>query len=176
MAKRKDDDNSLGTNYDIKEIENLLAQSFGELEASAKEHKLRLKQEIFCRLYASNHEFFGNGVQSYLEAYQPKRIGNYYNVARSRASELLTSPNVLRRIDELFEAGGLNDAFVDKQLEKLLTQDADFKSKLGAIHEYNKLKQRITDKIDHTSKGKPITGITYVNNYDQADKDATPGL
>ncbi|MDQ5987375.1 MAG: hypothetical protein CSYNP_03115 [Syntrophus sp. SKADARSKE-3] len=109
--------------------------------------KLNPKQEKFCQLYASDAEFFGNGVQSYIEAYKPKRVGNWYNTARSRASELLTSPYVLNRINELLELRGLNDAFVDKQLELLITQNADFKSKLGAIKEYNELKQRITKKI-----------------------------
>jgi hypothetical protein len=32
--------------------------------------KLTLKQQVFCTLYSSDREFFGNGVQSYVEAYQ----------------------------------------------------------------------------------------------------------
>ncbi len=116
---------------------------------TVKKSKLNPRQERFCQLYASEAEFFGNGVQSYIEAYDPdKSKGNWYNTARSRASELLTSPNVLNRINEIFEARGLNDAFVDKQLELLITQNADFKSKLGAIREYNALKSRIIKKID----------------------------
>lgn len=72
---------------------------------------------------------------------------------------LLTNANVLKRIDELFEAGGLNDQFVDKQMEKLITQDADFKAKMAAIREYNKLKQRITEKKElHVKLPKPILG------------------
>ena len=115
------------------------------------------KQELFCRIYASDREFFGNGVQSYIEAYgvDLDKKGAYL-VARVEASKLLTKPNILKRIDEIFEGGGLNDLFVDKQLEKLITQDADFKSKLGAIKEYNTLKSRIQKKIDITSGNKPI--------------------
>ena len=37
-----------------------------------------------------------------------------------------------------------------------MTQHADFGNKLGAIKEYNKLKQRIVDKIDHTTKGESL--------------------
>lgn len=122
--------------------------------------RLNQKQEKFCRLYASDREFFGNGVQSYIEAYQPDQSKpNWYNVARSRASELLTSPNVLRRIDELFEAAELNDQFVDKQLARLILQDADFSSKISAIREYNKLKQRIKEKKEvYVKLPKPILG------------------
>ena len=58
----------------------------------------------------------------------------------------LTKPYILERIEEIFEAHGLNDQFVDKQLEKLICQDADFRTKLGAIQEYNKMKGRITNK------------------------------
>lgn len=122
--------------------------------------RLNAKQELFCQLYASDREFFGNGVQSYIEAYDPDQSKpNWYRTARSRASELLTSPNVLKRIDEIFEAHGLNDQFVDKQLEKLIVQDADFTNKLAAIREYNKLKQRITEKKDlYVKLPKPILG------------------
>jgi phage terminase small subunit len=113
--------------------------------------KLNPKQEMFCQFYASDREFFGNGTQSYIESYEPDQTKkNWYNVARSRASELLTNPNVLNRINELFEARGLNDSFVDKQLELLITQNADFKSKVSAIREYNALKKRITQKVEHS--------------------------
>ena len=119
--------------------------------------KLTPQQELFCQLYASNREFFGNGVQSYIEAYgvDTSKPG-WYRTARACASENLTKPNILERIDEIFEAHGLNDQFVDKQLEKLIVQDADFSAKMKAIAEYNKLKSRITEKKDITSGGEKI--------------------
>ena len=111
--------------------------------------KLNPKQEPFCQLYATEREFFGNGTQSYIEAYDPEKVGNWYNTARSRASELLTSPNVLARINELLDIT-LNDQHVDKQLALVVTQNADFSSQMAAIREYNTLKQRITDKVEHS--------------------------
>ena len=131
-----------------------------EVDMDKKLRRLNPRQEKFCRLYASDREFFGNGVQSYIEAYEPDRSKpNWNNAARTRASELLTKRNILKRIDELFEAGGLNDQYVDKQMEKLITQDADFKAKMAAIKEYNKLKQRITEKKElHVKLPKPILG------------------
>lgn len=125
-----------------------------------KPRRLNPRQEKFCQLYASDREFFGNGVQSYIEAYEPDQSkSNWYNTARSRASALLTNSNILRRIDELLELGELNDQFVDKQLAKLILQDADFTSKISAIREYNKLKQRIKEKKEvHIKLPKPILG------------------
>ena len=121
-----------------------------------KKRKLNARQEKFCKLYSSDEEFFCNGVQAYIEAYNPKKKGNWYNSAKASAFNLLTKTDILNRIDELMELRGLNDVYVDKQLEKLITQDADFKVKLGGIKEYNSLKQRITQKLDHTSGGEKI--------------------
>lgn len=118
-----------------------------------KKTKLNPRQELFCQLYATDREFFGNGVQAYIEAYEPDQgKPNWYNTARSRASELLTSPNVLSRVDQLLELK-LNHQFVDKQMALLITQNADYKSKLGAIKEYNALKQRIVAKIEQDNTG-----------------------
>jgi len=124
-----------------------------EEEESVTE-KLNPKQELFCELYATDKEFFGNGVESYLEVYDIDRTkSNWYKTACSAASRLLGNVKVIERINELLDEQGLNDAFVDKQLKFLLTQHADFSAKMNAIKEYNKLKQRITDKIDATVKG-----------------------
>ena len=109
---------------------------------------LNEKQKKFCELYATDKDFFCNGIQSYAEAYGinlSKKGG--YNTAKANAYRLLTNADILDRINELLELRGLNDSFVDKQLEKLITQDADFKSKLGAIKEYNLLKKRVSNKI-----------------------------
>lgn len=113
-----------------------------------KKRKLNAKQEKFCKLYSSDKEFFCNGVQAYIEAYNPKKKGNWYNSAKASAFNLLTKTDILDRINELMELRGLNDTYVDKQLEKLITQDADFKTKLGAIKEYNELMKRIKKQLE----------------------------
>ncbi len=126
--------------------------------------KLNLNQEAFCQLYASDREFFGNGVQSYIEAYDiDTSKPGAYNGARSSAHKLLTNTDILARINEILEMEGLNDSFVDKQLTFLVTQNADLSTKARAINEYNKLKSRITDKVDHTSGGKPIPILAPFN-------------
>lgn len=123
----------------------------------AKE-KLNPKQELFCQLYSSDQEFFANGTQAYMEAYDidTSKKGAYEG-ARVNASKLLTNTNILKRINELLELRGLNDPFVDKQLEFLITQNADLKTKVSAIKEYNKLKSRILEKAEITHKFEEMT-------------------
>jgi len=122
------------------------------------------QQEMFCQLYAGDREFFGNGVQSYIEAYDVdvgKGKGQTsYEACKVFAHRLLTNQKILKRINEIFEGRGLNDAFVDKQLEKLVTQDAEFRPKLGAIVEYNKLKKRTTDTVQHVHAFADIKGMS----------------
>ena len=105
---------------------------------------LPLRQEKFCKYYTGPKEFFGNGVQSYLAVYP--HTG--YDSARTQASLLLTNHNILRRINELLEDMVLNDAYADKQLGLLITQNADGTLKLNALKEYNRLRQRILTKIN----------------------------
>jgi hypothetical protein len=117
------------------------------------ENGLNLQQEEFCQLYTTDAEFFGNGVQAYIEAYKPDQSKpNWYKTSLAAASRLLANVKICERINQLLEEGGLNDQFVDKQLTFLVTQHADFKSKLGAIKEYNKLKKRVSDRLEHTGK------------------------
>ena len=130
------------------------------------------KQERFCKLYATDREFFGNGVQTYIEVYKPDQTKkNWYKSAQGSASRLLSNAIIFNRINELLEEGGLNDAFVDKQLLFLISQQSDFTNKAASIREYNKLKQRIVDKSDVTSGGKPLLQINY--GHRQLDKPAT---
>ncbi len=121
------------------------------VKKEAPERGLNPRQEMFCKLYATDREFFGNGVQSYLEVYglaDDEGCSITYDTAKVNASKLLTNTNILKRINELLEMEGLNDSFVDKQLNLLITQNADFKAKVAAIKEYNSLKNRIKQKID----------------------------
>lgn len=119
-------------------------------KTNPKKKKLTLKEEEFCRLYASKEEFFGNGVRSYIQAYGPKVK---YNSAKVEAHRLLTNPNILERINETLEDVVLNDTFVDKQLSFLIQQHDDFSGKLGAIREYNKLKNRINNTLEIKGEG-----------------------
>ena len=124
--------------------------------AKKKENnELNEKQLLFCKLFVSK-DFYGNGTHAYAEAYDKDLEDiKQYNVCKVAASELLTKPNILSRINEELTDAGLNDNFVDKQLLFTITQNADFSSKVKAIGEYNKLKQRIITKTDNKNE---ITG------------------
>jgi phage terminase small subunit len=131
------------------------------MEEKEQKRELTPKQELFCKLYATEREYFGNGTQAYIKAYGLTiRNNSDYASARAMASENLTKPNILKRINELLEVQ-LNDENADRQLAFLMEQDADFRAKLGAIKEYNKLKSRIENKLDITSQGEKITGYTF---------------
>lgn len=120
---------------------------------------LSLQQELFCNYYVSK-EFFGNWVNSYAEAYNINLTKKWaYESCKSEASRLLTNDNVLKRINTWLDNEWLNDQFVDKQLLFLLTQHKDFTAKIWAIKEYNKLKQRITEKIELSAKSKFMEDI-----------------
>lgn len=116
-----------------------------EKTAAKTEQELNLQQEAFCQLYAlGDKEFFGNGVQSYIEAYDPDTTKpNWYKTCLAASSRLLTNVKVIARINELLEEGGLNDQNVDKQHLFLINQYADLKTKMAAIKEYNAVKKRV---------------------------------
>ncbi|MCK5617116.1 hypothetical protein KAR91_85425, partial [Candidatus Pacearchaeota archaeon] len=120
-------------------------------KSAKRKTDLTPRQMEFCRLFATQQEFFGNGVQSYIEAYNvpPTR----YSSAGACASRLLKDVKILTYINNILEETGFSDEFADKQLSFLMTQNSDFKSKLGAIREFNVLKQRVTKKIDTTVHG-----------------------
>ena len=109
--------------------------------------ELNEKQELFCQFFSSSSEFFGNGVHSYQQAYG-EHIS--YDVAKVCAHKLLTNANILKRIDDLIEIT-MNDQMVDKELSKVIKQDAEFSSKVAAIREYNRLRKRIDDKQQNTT-------------------------
>jgi hypothetical protein len=89
---------------------------------------------------------------------------------------LLSNAKVCERINELLTDKGLNDQFVDKQLLFVITQHADFGSKVNAIKEYNKLKQRIIDKLDMTSGGKKLEGVKLNVDLSKLNYEELRGL
>lgn len=147
-----------------KPLKTILREEFKKIE---KERNVR--QERFCQLYASDKEFFGNGVETYLEVYDIDRSKpNWYKTACNAASRLLGNVKVYTRINELLDSNGLNDAFVDKQLLFLVQQHEDKGSKIAAIREYNKLKKRIVEKMELAGKdGNPL--VIQTVNYSQAE-------
>jgi hypothetical protein len=140
--------------------------------------KLNPKQKRFGQLYVSDREFFGNGVQSYAEAYNrdlSKR--GVYRACKVSASKLLTNANLLAYIKELLDKA-IHKQHVDKQLGFLITQMVDFRVKLGAIKEYYRLRERIEDKSPAVTAHRTLTPEEWEEIIDleikyraQSDKD-----
>ena len=115
-----------------------------------EEDELNVKQIKFCENYVSK-EFFGSGVESYIAAYGVDMTKKgALNVAYASASRLLSNVKIYTKINELLEKDGLNDLHVDKQLLFIINQHSDMSSKIAAIKEYNKLKNRIINRMEHT--------------------------
>jgi hypothetical protein len=124
----------------------------------ATDKNLSLKQEKFCQLYASDSEFFWNGVQSYIEAYNPDRNKkNWYNTACATVSEILTNPKVCERINEILEEKGLSDNFADKQLLFLMTQHQDKWAKMRALEMFYKINWRVEKNLQKALDNKQIS-------------------
>lgn len=120
-----------------------------ENKESAKD-KLNAKQLLFCAYYVDS-ETYGNGVRSYCKAYGVDyEDAKLQSQARHSASMLLDNVNISKHINDLLEEGGLNNEFIDKRLLFLISQSEDKSTALQAIKEYNKLKNRITDKLEVT--------------------------
>jgi len=128
--------------------------------------KLNPRQLKFGKLYASEREFFGNGVQAYAKVYGiDLSTRGAYQSAKTCAWRLLTNVDLLAYINELLDLS-LNKAHVDKQLAFLITQNADFSAKMAAIREFNAIRKRITQKFEGT--------LTLAQAIHQAMTDKTP--
>lgn len=118
-----------------------------EKSAAKTKDDLNFKQEAFCQAYVNgDRDLFGNGTQCYLEVYgnTDEETGKpvSYLAAMANASRLLRNDKVIKRINELLKTGGFTNENVDKQHLFLINQHADLKTKLGAIREFNNLKNR----------------------------------
>lgn len=123
------------------------------MENENPESHLNERQLKFAKLYVSE-DFYGNGVKAYCEAYGLDRSDpKQYNTAKSNASDLLTNPYIIAVINKELDDAGLNNNHVDKQLLFAINQSADIGSKVAAIREYNKLRQRITEKVEAKISG-----------------------
>ena len=103
--------------------------------------KLNEKQELFCKLYATDKEFFGDGLETYIEVYQPDETKpNWRKSASASVSRMLINISLIERINELLDENGFNDLQVKKQHSFLITQHADLGVKQRAVSDFYKLK------------------------------------
>lgn len=139
-----------------KKVESLITNYSGQDETY---ENLSEGDKHFCELYATDRDFFANGVQCYIKAFDVNlAIKGAYDKARFRARDLLTNPHILGYINHIMELGELNDSFVDRQHAMLIIQNGDMGVKMNAIKHYDVKKGRIIKKIKlNTDKSSPVS-------------------
>lgn len=134
------------------------------LKPYKKKKKLTPKQELFCKLFATNREYFGNGTQAYAKAYNiDLSQRGKKSIAKASASRLLTFDYISEYINKQLDLGGLNDERVDKELLFLIEQNVNYNVKLGAIKEYNSLRKRIIQREEVNQKSE-VNLTTYLKD------------
>lgn len=146
-------------------------------EATLKNPKHELFAHLYAGY--KNQSLFGNGTQCYAFAYgySEKILKNnetieelissrkpgytvkekalkaanrrMLNVASVEATRLLANPKILERLNVLLDSV-FNDADMDRELVFVAMQRKDLNSKVAAIREYNRVKDRASDKVTGT--------------------------
>lgn len=151
-----------------------------------KPDELNERQELFCQYFVFNDALRRNATRSYAEAYRynlHELEGVEYKKAESvcavEGSKLLRKPKIQKRLVQLRNEL-LTDEVVDSKLAEVIVQEDSYHARMMGITEFNKLRGRITDKVDLTSKGEPITGINYIlpngNFGNSPHAETTPGI
>lgn len=102
--------------------------------------KLTEKQRLFCYLYLTDRECFGNASKSYMVAYNLSPRHN--NAARVSAHQNLTKPNILAYMNMLLDEN-MSTVSVEREHCKLILQDKDLPTKMKAIKLWYRLKNRV---------------------------------
>ena len=119
--------------------------------------KLNPKEELFCQLFATDRDCFGNGVWAYIKAYSTKKKKIPYNSAKVFAHRLLTKDNLTARIRELIDIY-ISDEVVDRELGQVILQYNDLSAKIAAIREYNRVRGRLApQKIKLIDENEDLT-------------------
>jgi len=109
-----------------------------------------LKHENFCQAYASNPDTYWNATASYALVYgmdaSSYKDSPSYDTCRANWARLLANASIRDRVDEI-RVNSLVDFRVDSKMASILYGWKDEVS-LSAIKEYNRLRQRITDKTE----------------------------
>lgn len=127
------------------------------------------RRELFCRYYAQNNQYFGNGTHAYAAAFEynleeetrevdadkgnefgiRRRTGKSAydlacNVCAVEASKLLRLPHIQERI-RVLRNEWMTDVAVDGELAAVIQQNTDLGPKMQGIKEFNKLRKRVDD-------------------------------
>lgn len=166
LAKKTKNKASKKSNKLAKKKQTKIATSKTKLAKNIpihKQFKITLKQHKFCNNYLgyNGNNMFGNGTLSYCQAYDRPMTAS----ARVNASECLTKSNVLNYIAYELQHFTMTDESVDNEHNFLIKQHDSKMVKLGAIKEYNRLKNRINEGINVS-----FSGDITVTNYSKGTK------
>ena len=116
---------------------------------------LKPKHEMFCQLYVNNALSFGNATQAYALAYDldanlhgTDEQKDDYRVANASGARLLVNVSIKSRVVKLLN-DLLKDEIVDAELSKVIQQDGELSPKMTAIKEYNRIKGRGSEIVEH---------------------------
>lgn len=102
------------------------------------------RSKLFCLLYTTDAQCFGNASRSYIHAYD-LRTDKQKKSARQLGYKLLTNVYIKAQVGNLFKAVFTSKG-ADNALAELINQRKDLNARLGAIREFNKLKNRVKDE------------------------------
>ena len=133
-----------------------------------KNNEFNIRQEEFCRLYVTKGETYGCGYMSYSIAYDkpiPRDSegkidykSSEYTVCVAASSRMLTHENIQNRIRENL-LKKFDDSNADARISDIIQNGKDTDA-IQAVKVYNELKQRITKKVDVTTAGRPLAGLS----------------
>ena len=130
------------------EEEQVQKQDYATIEDKDLCKYLSPRQLTFCKIFTSHEEVLWNGVRSYAKAYQIEdKIDTHYKAIQVCASRLLWNDIICRWINYILDMT-FSPEHIDSQLVLLARQQSDPRIKIEAIRELNKLKGRITDKLE----------------------------
>ena len=116
-----------------------------------KEYTLTLQQKSFCECFV---QFDMKGVDAVIEAgysVQNARGGINYRVASEIASQNLLKLGIQQYNEILFERAGYHEESADKQVLKLMNQDADLGAKARGLDiYYKKIGAYAPEKREHS--------------------------
>lgn len=134
--------------FDQNGVEHAFNPKTGEWEEVIPNALDNIKHELFCQKFCEMWSiYFWHGTESYIFAYwMDPNNRNHRQTANSCSSQIMRRPEVVKRIDQLLEQWGLTDQVADQEMLFVMKQKRDLPSKVAAIREYNKLRQRIIEK------------------------------
>lgn len=126
-----------------------------ELAIEQVSSELNPRQQLFCQLFTFSKGHFGNGTRAYMTAYYYKE--SQTRTAKTQAHVLLTNPTIREYIKKLLREKFANIE-MDLELAKVAGQDSNLFAKMDAIKEYNKMMNRVSEKVEVTILPEPIMG------------------